>query len=544
METVFPDLAMQIRSETAIHSHGLSQIRLASSLVLLSAFLAVLLGCGEGSRGTPLPRPPSNRDSIQGPLAVLPGNPRYFTNQRSRKAIFLTGTHTWDNFQDWGITNPLRPLDYKAYLDLLERHGHNFIRLWVWEQAGWFPGTKDKVVIEPLPYLRTGQGRALDDGPKFDVTQFNPAYFHRLRDRVEAAGARGIYVSVMLFNGWSIELKGRKEGNPWRGHPFNRENNINGINGDVDGDGEGKEVHTLINPSVTALQKAYLRRVVESLRGLDNVLWEISNESHPGSVEWQYEMIRTIKKALESGQAKHHSVGMTAPWPDADGGNKVLVDSPADWIAPRMNKTDDYAKNPPASNNHKVVITDTDHIWGVGGNPSWVWKSFMRGLNPIFMDPYVTSIRRNLPAWPPPEVNRSTSGSAPAPEWENVRSAMGYARSLSDRVDLSSMQPMGQLASTGYCLAAPGKEYLAYLPFQGDRRRRLIGSIWKGLVAGNIELDLSASLGTFSVEWIDVERGLIIPRPPVSGGRRIELSAPFVGDAVLHLKKTGPGDGL
>jgi hypothetical protein len=89
----------------------------------------------------------------------------------------------------------------------------------------------------------------------------------------------------MLFDGWSIELKGQKLGNPWRGHPFNRENNINGIDGDIDGDGQGKELHTMMSPAVTALQKTYLRKVVETLTDLDNVLWEISNESHSGSVE-------------------------------------------------------------------------------------------------------------------------------------------------------------------------------------------------------------------------------------------------------------------
>ena len=33
-------------------------------------------------------------------------------------------------------------------------------------------------------------------------------------------------------------------------------------------------------------------------------------------------------------------------------------------------------------------MTQADHLWGIGGNRAWVWKSFTRGLNPIFMDPY------------------------------------------------------------------------------------------------------------------------------------------------------------
>lgn len=36
---------------------------------------------------------------INSTLKRLPSNPRYFTDN-SGKAIFLTGSHTWENFQD------------------------------------------------------------------------------------------------------------------------------------------------------------------------------------------------------------------------------------------------------------------------------------------------------------------------------------------------------------------------------------------------------------------------------------------------------------
>ena len=68
------------------------------------------------------------------------------------------------------------------------------------------------------------------------------------------------------------------------------------------------------------------------------------------------------------------------------GSNKTLLNSPADWISP--NNEGGYRDNPPAADGTKVIITDTDHLWGIGGNSAWVWKSFLRGPNPIFMDPY------------------------------------------------------------------------------------------------------------------------------------------------------------
>ena len=86
----------------------------------------------------------------------------------------------------------------------------------------------------------------------------------------------------------------------------------------------------------------------------------------------------------EDGKPKQHPVGMTFQY--KGGSNQTLFDSPADWISP--NPEGGYRDNPPAADGSKVILTDTDHLWGIGGNQAWVWKSFLRGLNPIFMDPY------------------------------------------------------------------------------------------------------------------------------------------------------------
>jgi hypothetical protein len=468
------------------------------------------------------------------PLSVFAGNPRYFGD--GTRAVYLTGSHTWNNFQDWDGTIPLRLFDFDGYLDFLERHHHNFIRLYVWEQAAWFPGSEVKVVIDPLPYLRTGPGEALDGGPRFDLERFNPEYFGRLRDRVERAGARGIYVSVMLFDGWSVELKGQKTGNPWRGHPMNRENNVNGIDGDLNGDGEGGEVHTLANPAVTRLQRAYVRKVVETLSDLNNVLYEISNESDAASIAWQYEMIRTTQ-SLESHLGKRHPVGMTAPWPVTPSGNAALFASPADWISPHSDGKDLYDTDPPAGSGEKVVLLDTDHIWGLGGSPRWVFESLLRGLNPVFMDACVTETRRFLPVWSPEKAH--TPLPAPCPpsdEWESTRLALGWAHALADEVDLASLRPMDDLASTHYCLADPGKEYLVLLPWDGGRRRILIGRLFPRLVAERVSVDLSAARRPLDVEWVDIRRGVRLPGEPVVGGQRLEFQGPFAGDAILHIK--------
>ena len=59
--------------------------------------------------------------------------------------------------------------------------------------------------IATHPWERIGGQPALDGQhkPQFDLSQFNQAYLNRMRARVQAAGANGIYVSVMLFEGWA-----------------------------------------------------------------------------------------------------------------------------------------------------------------------------------------------------------------------------------------------------------------------------------------------------------------------------------------------------
>src|SRR5262245_33672405 len=167
-------------------------------------------------------------------------------------------------------TRPL-PGGFSGYLDWLQHYNHNFIRLWIVEHA-W--DAENGATISPHPWWRVGLGNALDGKPKFDLTKFDESFFERLRQRVAMAGERGIYVSVMLFDDWSTENAGA-----WKGHPFHGSNNVNGINGDLNNDGLGLEFHTLQIPTITRLQEAYVKKVVDTVSDLDNVLYEIANET-------------------------------------------------------------------------------------------------------------------------------------------------------------------------------------------------------------------------------------------------------------------------
>ena len=117
-----------------------------------------------------------------GPLRVSTVNPRYFADATGR-VVYLTGSEYWNTIEDNGVTNPPPVFDFSAFLDFLQAHNQNFTRMYVWEQARWSSLTPVDHYFAPNPYVRTGPGTAIDGGQKFDLTQLNPAYLARVRQR-------------------------------------------------------------------------------------------------------------------------------------------------------------------------------------------------------------------------------------------------------------------------------------------------------------------------------------------------------------------------
>jgi hypothetical protein len=444
------------------------------------------------------------------PLRPHPGNPRYFTDGSS-KAIYLTGWNHARELQDnaWTDYNNTPTItDYPGFLKSLKQHNHNYMRLWVVEHTKHTPA--DTVLTSPMPYLRTGPTNANDGQPKFDLDQLNEAYFDRLRSRVIGAGEEGIYVSVMLFQGWSVD---RKEvfgsiRNPWPYHPFHENNNVNGINGDSDGNDQGEEVHTLQNSTVTKIQENYVKKVIDTLNDLDNVLYEIANEGGAYSKDWLYHIVRFIK-GYQAVKPKQHPVGITAGFFS----NSVLTLSAADWISPGGEPH--WVDDPPVADGAKVSITDTDHIVAskiltsdLAVGTRWVWKSFMRGHNPSLLARLTTAL-----GGAPEDRLRDNAN------FELIRKTLGLARSYSQRIDLAAMIPRKDLASSGYALAKLGVEYLVYLP--GSR---------------NVTVDLSESRDIFKVEWGNTTNGDTVAGGTVTGGARRDFTAPYDTDSILHLK--------
>jgi hypothetical protein len=429
-----------------------------------------------------------------GPLVVLAANPRYFADPLG-SAVFLAGSHTWNDLVDMDSAYPPRVFDFDQYLDFLQENHHNFTRLWAWEttrpeDGDRYPG---RVIAAPQAWLRSGPGLDVTGLPKFDLSKPDPRYFERLRTRVEAARRRGIYVAVMLFEGWSAQFsKGSQS------HPFLAPNNINSLEDVTD----PRDIHTLRFPRVTSLQKAYVRAVVNALMEMDNVLYEIANEASPASTEWQYEMIRFVK-CLEADHAVRHPVGMSYQY--EGGRNDVLFQSAAEWVSPGF-ESGHYSTAPDPAAGDKVIIADTDHLGGSGfSDMRWVWRSLFRGLNVAYMDKYVgeDSVARD-------------EGSMIAAQ---VRGAIGSARVVADFIGIGRFVPSRDHASTGFALVAADAILVLALTDEV------------------FTLDLTDRAADFETEWLDFSNGNVVRGANLKGGATAALKTPFHGGGILYVRQ-------
>ena len=136
----------------------------------------------------------------RGPLRVSTKNQRYFTDGTG-KVVFLTGSHVWNNLVDIGDADPPPRFDFGKYLDFLQKHNHNFIRLWAWESVTWNTSRnkRDAILrVAPHPWQRTGPGKATDGKPRFDLDRFSKEYFDLLRSNREFREAQSV--------GWNVTL--------------------------------------------------------------------------------------------------------------------------------------------------------------------------------------------------------------------------------------------------------------------------------------------------------------------------------------------------
>src|SRR4029077_1912193 len=128
---------------------------------------------------------------VSGPLmaagATQPDS-NYFKVGGTSQVILLSGSHTWNDMQDADDATGTTAFDFNAYVSFLRSHRMNATILWHKDLPRWCGwgagGTWTLASSTGLPWPRTGPGTAYDGKAKFDLSQFNQAYFDRLLARV------------------------------------------------------------------------------------------------------------------------------------------------------------------------------------------------------------------------------------------------------------------------------------------------------------------------------------------------------------------------
>lgn len=472
-------------------------IRAPAARSLPAVILATALSAAAEPPAAPPPSPCT--------LRVHPSNPRYLTVDGER-AIYLAG-HQWFNDLQHHAWNTSVDVDWDRYLQFLRARGINYLRSWIVWSAG-VPSPDDP--SPRMPYLRTGPGSALDGRPRFDLTRFDESFFARMRSQVRAAGERGVYVSIMLFEVYGfMDRDGSYQKSLWAGNMLHGPNNVNGIDTDENGDRHGLEFFASRDPRVQELQRSWVRKVIDTVGDLDNVFFEVANEL--ACHRWQREIVRLIRR-FEAGRPRQHLVYMSPGGRDRLGRwtllpRNALLETPADVYSVTRGWNPRYRRDPPVEDAGRPVIMDMDHVavqrdgdneWNNG--PTTPWKLLTRGYHQCIYD---------HDHWKP-GANRS--------RWDTTRRNVGMTARYASRMDLARMRPRSSLSSTRYCLAAPGREYLIFCPGEGE-------IVVSGLLAGR----------GYRREWYDPATGRASEPGTVVPERATWSFTPPVRDAVLYL---------
>jgi hypothetical protein len=440
-------------------------------------------------------------------LSIYSANPAYFESPDG-KPVVMIGDYEASPICPTGV--PMDPnYDYRIFFDTLKENGLNFAKVWIFYgvEAAYDSETPfdEYHRFNLLPYLRTGPGLANDGRPKYDLTQFNPYYFERMAAACAAARARGVYVHLVLIDGWIFRVPAL-----WKFHAYNIDNNVNHVDGDPKRTGMSTDPEqgscSLGNAPVLEVEKAYLRRIVDAVNDFDNVLFEVSNENYY-NLEWELSIAKFVHE-YERGKPRQHLV-MPLDLPDHDYGG-VTYSAEAKNDHKKSWKTWDLAqlhdRMLAARGLKQPLIYDTDGIES-DDNPvqrKGFWTAFVSGGHVNYTD---YSFQ--------PEIGGDERGLRRA----ELRRQLGHLASFTRQVRFWEMHPAEIVRSGDAYALASRREAVVYLPS-----------------GGNVEVNLEGMAGGLRAKWYNPRNGLFGQPSAVAGANVQSFQAPDRRDWVLYLQ--------
>lgn len=424
------------------------------------------------------------------PIALNPQNPHYFTYKGKPTVLITSGEHYGS------VMNP--DFNYMKYLKSLQKDGLNLTRTMTgayFEPAGAFNisnNTLGPVAGKYLcPWMRTGNGL------KFDLSQWNPAYFVRLKDFMGEAQKRGVIVELSLF----CPFYGDEQ---WVLSPFNSINNVNGL-----GNISRNDVYTLDkNKGLLDIQEKMVRKLVNELKAYPNLMYEICNEPYFGGItlEWQQYISKVITDAEKSFPYKHlitQNIG--------NGSQKIENPNPLvsvfnfHYAAPPTAVTINYDLNKVIGENETGFNGQKDSTYR-----KEAWELMMAGGGLFNNLDYSFTPGHEVGTYQYPAAQ--PGGGSPA-----FRKQLSHLKKLMDSFNFVAMKPDNSIYAGGlskglapYILAEGGKQYAFYL--MGGQQ---------------VNPELNLPKGDYSLQWLNPLSGMMVKKEKLShAGGKVTLASP------------------
>ena len=443
-----------------------------------------------------------------GRIQPYPPNPHYW--QYQGRPLLLLGGSDDDNLFQWTGQK------LTEQLDLLVSCGGNYIRNTM--------SSRDEGNL--FPFAKTGD--------RYDLDQWNPAYWERFDDLLRETRRRGIIVQIELF-----DMHDLIDADLWDASPWNPRCNINYTYRNTrlphrpdpvayrGGESVGKPHPFFLSiPAANDdrvlldYQRRFVDRVLQHTLPHDHVLFCVSNEIHPEyPPQWGLYWAQHLRqKADEAGRRievtemfwppdmthKDHLVSLARPevfsffeasQNSANSGQKA-------WDQLQSIRERLHARPRPI-NHTKIYGADTGPDWS-GGDREAVdrfWRNIIGGS---------ASSRFHRPPY----------GLGIGPLAQSQIRAM---RMLTGEMDIFKCAPHNELLTgrepnEAYCQAEPGLQYAVYFPDGG---------------AVTLKVPPDRSL---QIRWLDLSRGEWHDPTTAQSAGTLELAAPGKGRQVVLVK--------
>ena len=493
-------------------------IRTSGVLVLMLVF------------ASPLLLPSHNCSASDSVFSVHPKNHRCFLYQGKPMKILTSAEHYG------AVING--EFDYDVYLKELRRTGQNQTRVFTFYREEWRNPVLNTLAPTPqstvLPWRRvSGHGKGPDGLGKFDLNQWNPAYFARLKDYVQKCAEHGVICEIVLFCNPYNEKQ-------YAWFPCNKAGNVNGVGEDCD---DYRQFMTLEAPSVVAFQERFVRKVVQDLNEFDNVYYEICNEPYSKTFPkewtkrgeaWHAHMARAIRQ-VEKDLPNRHSIAANVPNneailknPDIDILNHHYPPGTRIWQL--MRQRDRY---------RKPLVFDENYSGIVGKKPAEryainraeAWLTILSGCAGF----------SNLD-WTFTAADESGSGKAPLRDGRKIdgrplREWLDIFRQLLGQYDVARLVPAVEALPdriSGYEYAATTDGKGKYILYFVDKR--LFES--KPCPAQPLEISIKLPGGRYAADTFDPKTGKTTTMSPLQSDGTLSLKIPeFREDVAVSLER-------